>query len=109
MLFTTLFLSFSRLSSARYTTNNKDLDEEAGQHSHEHTELLMSEFELGALWDGYGLVGDIIVGYVICIYVLIANVKSNSHSQMTSLRLISMNSSRLISYTKLSKGHLRII
>jgi hypothetical protein len=69
----------------------------------------VNEFELGVLWDEYGLVGDIIVGYIICIFMLISDVKSNSHSQMTSLGLISTNSSHLISYTKLSKGHLRII
>jgi hypothetical protein len=109
VLFTILFLSFSQLSPTRCTANNKDLDGEAGRRSRDHTELLVSEFELGVLWDEYGLVGDIIVGYIICIFVLIADVKSNSHSQMTSLGLISTNSSRLISYTKLSKGHSRII
>jgi hypothetical protein len=34
----------------------------------------VNEFELGVLWDEYGLVGDIIVGYIICIFVLIADV-----------------------------------
>ncbi len=29
--------------------------------SQPHTELLVEEFELGTLWDEYGLVGDIIV------------------------------------------------
>ncbi|KAG1876353.1 hypothetical protein F4604DRAFT_1880643 [Suillus subluteus] len=30
-----------------------------GQRSHDHTEVLVEEFELGVLWDEYGLVGDI--------------------------------------------------
>ncbi|KAG1735575.1 uncharacterized protein EDB91DRAFT_1238202 [Suillus paluster] len=30
-----------------------------GQHSRDHTEVLVEEFELGVLWDEYGLVGDI--------------------------------------------------
>ncbi|KAG1874048.1 hypothetical protein C8R48DRAFT_745953 [Suillus tomentosus] len=29
--------------------------------SHDHTEVLVEEFELGVLWDEYGLVGDIVV------------------------------------------------
>ena len=31
------------------------------RHSQAHTELLVKAFELGTLWDEYGLVGDIIV------------------------------------------------
>jgi hypothetical protein len=37
---------------------------DSGQHvrrSQAHTELLVEEFELGTLWDEYGLVGDIAV------------------------------------------------
>jgi hypothetical protein len=30
--------------------------------SQEHTELIVEAFELGTLWDEYGLVGDIVVG-----------------------------------------------
>jgi len=30
-------------------------------HSQVHTELLVEEFELGMLWDEYGLVRDIVV------------------------------------------------
>ena len=29
--------------------------------SQAHTELLVEEFELGVLWDEYGLVGDVVV------------------------------------------------
>jgi hypothetical protein len=34
---------------------------DSGRRSREHTEALVSEFELGALWDEYGLVGDLVV------------------------------------------------
>jgi hypothetical protein len=47
---------------SRCTAPANDLD--SGQHvrrSQAHTELLVEEFELGMLWDEYGLVGDIIV------------------------------------------------
>ena len=46
----------------RCTAPANDLD--GRQHVHRsqaHTELLVQEFELGTLWDEYGLVGDIIV------------------------------------------------
>ena len=36
----------------------KDLTVAGGQRSREHTEVLVSELELGVLWDEYGLVGD---------------------------------------------------
>ncbi|OBZ71952.1 hypothetical protein A0H81_08076 [Grifola frondosa] len=43
------------------TADKTDLDgSEAGCHSHDHTEALVSNFELGVLWDEYGLVGDIV-------------------------------------------------
>jgi hypothetical protein len=46
----------------RCTAPAKDLD--SGHHvrrSQAHSELLVEEFELGMLWDEYGLVGDIVV------------------------------------------------
>ena len=46
----------------RCTAPAKDLD--SGHHVHHsqaHTELLVEEFELGMLWDEYGLVGNIVV------------------------------------------------
>jgi hypothetical protein len=46
----------------RCTAPAKDLD--SGHHvrrSQAYTELLVEEFELGMLWDEYGLVGDIVV------------------------------------------------
>jgi Plavaka transposase len=39
----------------------KDLTVAGGRRSREHTEALVSEFELGILWDEYGLVGDLVV------------------------------------------------
>ena len=53
----------------RCTAPSQDLD--GHQHlrwSHAHTEMLGEEFELGVLWDEYGIVGDVIVnisyGYI---------------------------------------------
>ena len=46
----------------RCTTPANDLDgRQHVHHSQAHTELLVQEFELGMLWDKYGLVGGIIV------------------------------------------------
>jgi hypothetical protein len=48
--------------SFRCTALANDLD--SGHHvrrSQAHTELLVEEFELGSLWDEYGLVGDVVV------------------------------------------------
>jgi hypothetical protein len=50
------------MSHSRCTAPANELD--SSQHVHcsqAHTELLVEEFELGMLWDEYGLVGDIIV------------------------------------------------
>jgi len=47
--------------SYRCTADKNNLDGGGGRHCREHTELLVSEFELGPLWDEYGLVGDIVV------------------------------------------------
>jgi hypothetical protein len=47
---------------SRCTAPANDLD--SGQYvcrSQAHAELLVEEFELGMLWDEYGLVGDIVV------------------------------------------------
>ena len=32
----------------------------------EHTELLVHELKLGLLWDGWGIVGDVVVGVFSC-------------------------------------------
>jgi hypothetical protein len=39
----------------------KDLTVGGGRRSREHTEVLVSQLELGVLWDEYGLVGDLVV------------------------------------------------
>jgi hypothetical protein len=36
-----------------------------GRRSRDHTEILVEAFELGVLWDEYGLVGDVIVRLLI--------------------------------------------
>ena len=49
----------------RCTASSKDLD--GGQsirRSSTHTDMLGKEFELGVLWDEYGIVGDIIVNFL---------------------------------------------
>lgn len=46
----------------RCTAPSSDLDSDKhGRRSKAHTEMLVEEFELGMLWDEYGLVGDIVV------------------------------------------------
>jgi hypothetical protein len=51
----------------RCTARYNNLDGGGGRRSREHTELLVSELELGVLWDEYGLVGDVVVR-LICFY-----------------------------------------
>jgi hypothetical protein len=36
-------------------------------HSQQHTELMVEEFELGKLWDSYGMVGDVVVHISSCL------------------------------------------
>ena len=45
----------------RCTAHKNDLDGGGGRRSRDHTELLVSELELGVLWEEYGLVGDLVV------------------------------------------------
>jgi hypothetical protein len=47
----------------RCTADKSDLNGTGGRRSRDHTELLVTELELGTLWDEYGLVGDIIVSF----------------------------------------------
>ena len=49
-------------------------DEKCGRRSREHTEILVEAFELGVLWDEYGLVGDVIVSSFFSIFVLFAHI-----------------------------------
>jgi hypothetical protein len=53
----------------RCTASSRDLDGHRHlRRSRAHTEMLGEEFELGVLWDEYGIVGDVIVnisfGYI---------------------------------------------
>ena len=47
----------------RCTAPQSDLNKTEGvtHRCQEHTEILVSEFELGLLWDGWGIVGDVVV------------------------------------------------
>ena len=57
-------------SLSRCTAPADDLNgERYPPHSKEHTELISAEFELGQLWDEYGLVGDVVV--IIYLFILI--------------------------------------
>jgi hypothetical protein len=47
---------------SRCTASSGDLDgHRCLRRSSSHTEMLNCEFELGTLWDEYGIVGDVIV------------------------------------------------
>jgi hypothetical protein len=59
-------MSVSDLIVIRCTAHQDNLDGGGGRRSRDHTELLVSELELGVLWDEYGLVGDIVV----CLFIM---------------------------------------
>ena len=69
----TLFFAIEHTDSydcIRCTAPSRDLYGQRHLHrSHDHTEMLGEEFELGVLWDEYGIVGDVIVnisyGYIL--------------------------------------------
>ena len=48
-------------SNWSHSCTTKDLTVAGGRCSCEHIEALVSELELGVLWDEYGLVGDLVV------------------------------------------------
>jgi hypothetical protein len=50
----------------RCTAHQNNLDGGGGRRSRDHTELVVSELELGVLWEEYGLVGDIVV----CLFII---------------------------------------
>lgn len=65
-----LYISTQRLITvlARCTAPSNDLDSQRHlRRSREHTEMLSGEFELGILWDEYGIVGNIIVSLFITV------------------------------------------
>ena len=75
-----------------------------------HTELLVEEFELGMLWDEYGLVGDIVVCILLHFCCMcISDCCLFSHSQTASLELTFMSLCHLIYYINLSKELSKII
>lgn len=43
------------------TADRRDLGEAGGRRSQEHRDTLVEEFALGALWEEYGLVGNVVV------------------------------------------------
>ena len=78
--------------------------------SQAHTEVLVRDFELGMLWDQYGLVGDVVV----CILLHFACMRFSdcylfSHSQTVSLEPISMSFCHPTYYINLSKELSRTI
>lgn len=78
--------------------------------SQAHTELLVEEFELGMLWDEYGLVGDVVVRilrHFSCMHIFYSYLFS--HLQTVSLEPISMNYCHPTYYINLSRELLRTI
>ena len=65
--------------------------------SQPHTELLVELFELDALWDEYGLVGDVVVSFFFIFHLWILIVIF-SHSLIISRERISMSLCRPIYY-----------
>ena len=65
--------------------------------------MLVEEFELGTLWDEYGLVGDIVVGFIslsLVITGLLTLLSPYSHSPMISPAPTFTNLSPLIFYIR---------
>ena len=94
--------------ATRCTAHRNDLDVGGGRRSRDHTELLVSELELGVLWDEYGLVGDIVV----CLFFMKSSLNShlrNSHLQMTSLVPTSIVLLLQTSFTSSSRAPSKII
>jgi hypothetical protein len=88
----------------RCTAPSRNLDGDATRRCQAHTELLVQEFELGTLWDEYGLVGDIVVGFISSLSLIVTRLLTllspYSHSPMTSPAQIFMNLSRPIFYIR---------
>ena len=94
-------------SLSRCTVPTVDLDSERHPpRSKEHTDLISAEFELGQLWDEYGLVGDVevITHLIISIYTYVFS----SHLQTLSLMPTFMSFHHLIYSINLLKVVLRI-
>jgi hypothetical protein len=106
----TKFISDKSLH-CRCTAPSNDLDSvHYVRRSQAHTELLVEEFELGTLWDEYGLVGDIIVRVPLHFSCMrISDCYIFSHSQTVFLEPISMSFCHPTSYINLSKELSRTI
>jgi hypothetical protein len=61
---------------------HNDLDGEGGRRSREHTDLLVETLDLGTLWEGYGIVGDIVVRFYSSIQTILL------HTVLVPLSLI---------------------
>ena len=75
--------------------------------SQAHAELLVEEFELGMLWDEYGLVGDIVV----CIIFFTSPLSLVSHmfKKLVPLGLLAYSRGRYMHYARLHKvGHFQL-
>jgi hypothetical protein len=85
--------------------NDLDTRQHVPRRSQAHSEILVENFELGVLWDEYGLVGDIVVRilHFSCMHFKFPNCYLFSHSQTTFLEPISMSFFHLTYYTNLSK------
>jgi hypothetical protein len=70
--------------------------------------MLVEEFELGILWDEYGLVGDIIVCILFILFCrYIRSYRPHSPSLIIFQGRTSTNYSHLTFYTSLLKAHSR--
>jgi hypothetical protein len=75
---------------SRCTAPADGLDEGTyGQHSCDHTEMLVEEFELGVLWDEYGLVGDVVVRnislllpFIVWDFILLSSIDNVFHDSL---------------------------
>lgn len=100
---------------SRCTAQASGLDDEiCGRCLREHTDMLVEAFELGTLWDEYGLVGDVVVSFFFLrlrstlhlLYTVLAILSEITHylffcscSQIISLGRTYTSSSHLISST----------
>ena len=88
---------------------SKDLTVTGGRRSRRHTETLVSELELGVLWDEYGLVGDLVVCHLVGPFKLFhLIVMLHSRLQMIFHVRIYTNWSRRIYSISSSKEPLKI-
>jgi hypothetical protein len=80
------------LTTCRCTAPPTDLDGEGYvPRSRDHTEALVEEFELGVLWNEYGLIGDIVVGLLFSASLYAVANPACSRSPTTSLALTFTN------------------